>query len=1149
MKKKLYRSGYVLCSILLLCFSSMGLHAQTINLKVSNKPIIEVLKEISAQTEYKFVYSDTFTEKNYNVTYSCKNGNLKDVLNKLFAGRIRYKIQGKNIAVSPIRQIIKSFNFNEIKGIISDDKDLALPGVTVQNKTTEAYALTDNNGAYTLKAKTGDVLSIKCIGMKDIIYIVKNDMVCDFEMEVQQTSLDAVMVVAYGVVKQSSFTGSAATISKKIFDTRPVTNVSQALVGLTPGLEIGSTNGNPGSSPTIRIRGLGSFNASNNPLIILDGMPYDDDLSCINPNDIESITVLKDASSTALYGARAANGVLMITTKKGKQGDVRVTAKYSIGFTSRQTKDYETLGMNDYMQMYWESTRNNLLLGGETLEEANSKAGSSLMAGMGYNAYNVPIEELFDTSNGKINSNAKCRWADDLNWRDYVERTAIRHDAIVSISGAMKKYDYYTSIGYTDDNGYIVNSEHKRYSIQTKLNSQITKWLKLGAVVNTSVTKHKGSPNETWGDGSNPFRFVRYVGNIFPVHIHNPITGEIVTDESGNELWDFGYGYTTSDGVDCPTRDFVFGDNPAREVQSYHNGYDRNNINAKTYAEISFLKDFTFRTNVSLASNTYSSWGGMSVYKEMGNSGTSWKINSQKTIWNINQILSYKKAFGKHHFDAILGHESYDFQYRNQQTEMKGQIIEGDNYEYSNMQEIDGIPTSYINTYKLEGYFSRVNYDYDEKYFISGSFRRDGSSRFYKDNRWGNFWSLGTSWRLDNENFMDKYDWVSLLKLRASYGYIGNDNLESYYPWRATYYPYPNGSEPGYLQSSLGNKNLTWEKSKNFSCALEYLLFDGRLSGIVEYFDRRTSDLLFELKKPLSSGVSTQKINAGSTLNHGVEITLDIIPIRTDDLEVSFNFNTTLLKNKMLSLPMDPYINNIYRIEEGHSRYEFYMKQWEGVNPDDGNSLFLADIDNPDIVFHDGEIIERDGKQLTENLNHAKYDWCGNAIPKASGGIGVSVAYKNFSLSVKAYYQLGGKYYDSTYKDIMSIGTKSMSYRQLHEDIMDRWTTPGQETDVPRIYSAGSITVNNIASGSTRWLTTSNMLQFSNIYLSYKVPANILNKLDIKGLLIYASGENLGLLTARKGMFPLKNMFSGFDGNSDVYLPSKTISFGIKLDF
>lgn len=1151
MKNYLWCGNRILLLLILVVFACSIANAKQIKLSFKDVPLKTVLKELASQSGYSFAYSDALKQVEKLVTCDINSEEpIENILNKLFKGRrISYTITGKQIVLVPEDIAIKNEEpiESKIHGVISDELNEPLVGVTVQNIRTQKISASDLGGNYSIDAKEGDELLFTSIGFTDVKIIVAKSNMINVVMKQNKVILDEVMVVAYGTAKKGTYTGSAAIVDEKAFIDRPLTEVSQALTGTTAGLQVGTSNGMPGSTPTLRIRGIGSFNASNAPLIVLDGMPYDNSFTSINPTDIESITVLKDASSSALYGARAANGVILINTKKGKKGKTDIGVRYNIGFTTRQTNDYATAGMNEYMELYWEATRNSLVTNGASLADANAKAGVSLIAGMAYNAFDMEGGELFD-QNGKINPNAKLRWADDLDWRKEIERIGIRHDASFNISGANEKTDYYASVGYMNEEGYMMKSMLNRYSAKANINSQVKKWLKTGVNLNAAITQSDGGQNETSGNLSNPFRFLRYIGNIYPIHLHNPITGEYVYDNEGNKLFDFGNGYTMEDGVVIPNRDCMAGVNHVKESKYRHDGYKRQTINAKTYVDITFLKDFKFSINAGLGANSYRSWSGAYVIKEKSNAGSSTKSISNTTTWTFNQILSYNKDINKHHVDVMLGHESYDYEYNYLTASMKTQTIVGDNFEFANFSEINSIPNSYTNTYKVEGYLSRINYDFDNKYFVSASYRRDGSSRFHKDARWGNFWSVGAGWRIDRENFMRNVNFINMLKLRISYGIVGNDDLDSYYPWQATYSPYPNGIDPGYLQSSLGNKNLSWEESRNLDIGLEFSMFSSKLNGTIELFNRESSNLLFEVPKPYSTGISSVSVNAGSMYNRGIEVTLDYNIFSNKNLSWNINANTTILKNKLSELPLEPYTSTPFKIEAGHSRYEYWLKQWYGVNPDTGYNLFLADIDNEDYVWGENELIEINGKKYTENIEHAKYEWSGEAMPLATGGFGSSLSWKNWSFSFNFYYQLGGKYYDNTYRSLMSMGSGSTSYTKLHKDLIKRWQKVGDNTNVAKL-TDGSDSENINASTSTRWLISSNMLELTNVNISYSLPKKLLEKININGIKLYFSADNSLMISKRRGMFPRKAIQSGYFSNGDVYLPSRTFSFGLNINF
>lgn len=1130
--------------------------SQTVNLNLKDSKIETAFSVIRKETGYRFIYKESSLKQAKRVNINVRNEQLETVLQMLFKNQpLDYKIYEGTVVIlekeikQPALKVVAEeekvtvIQQRLIQGKVTDEENNPLEGVSVTIKGIATGTTTNPDGTYSLSVPDNqNVLVFSMIGFVSHEVRITNKTTINITLKAQIDDLDEVIIVAYGTTKKSTFTGSAATVGEEVFKNRPLTEISQALTGTTPGLQVGTSNGQPGSEPTLRIRGIGSFNAGNAPLIVLDGMPYDNAFSSINPNDVESITVLKDASSAALYGARGANGVILINTKKGATEKPKIVASYNYGMTSRQSTDYKVLNDRDYMELYWETHRNTFMLNGQTEAAANALAGSALLSGLGYNPYLMDADELF-TADGKLNPNAINHWADDTRWYDEITRVGKRHDANISISGRNKSTDYYTSLGYMNEEGFIIGSSFNRISAKANVNSKITSWLKMGTNLNISHSTAEGQQSETSGAISNPFRSSRFMGNVFPIHIHNPNTGEYILDANRNKIPDFGTGWTSDDGtITIGGRDAFGGSNYPTEVNNIYNGYLRQTINVKGYVEASLVKNLKLTLNGGLGSNMYRSWAGDYVYEVKGNAGRSSKTLSNTTTWTFQQLLNYTLRLNKHHIEALAGHESYQYAYHNSSSSMKTQSILGSNFEYANFTEINALPNSYTNNYRVEGYLSRINYDYEGKYLASVSYRKDASSRFYEDVRWGDFWSAGIGWGIDKERFMDNVSFIDVLKLRASYGVVGNDDLSSYYPWRATYAPNDNG-EPGYVQSSLGNKMLTWETSKSFDVAAEFVVLNDRVRGSVEYFHRVSSDLLFSVPQPISSGIDNVDVNAGSMYNKGVEVVLDGDVYRNKYLRIGVNLNTTFLQNKITKLPLDPYPTSVYKIEQGHSRYDFWLRDWYGVNPDNGYNLFKADLDQ--YQFTPSELKEIDGVLYTENVEKSLYSYAGTAIPTTTGGFGLNAGYKGFNLRVSFYYQLGGKFYDAAYSTFMN---GSLSYFAQHEDLLKRWRKPGDVTDIAKVTS-GTDRVNIEASSSTRWLVSSDMLELTNVNLSYNFPKKLLERANIADATIYMSADNSLLLTARKGMYPRRSFQSGYLGNSDVYPPSGIVSFGLSVTF
>ena len=532
-------------------------------------------------------------------------------------------------------------------------------------------------------------------------------------------------------------------------------------------------------------------------------------------------------------------------------------------------------------------------------------------------------------------------------------------------------------------------------------------------------------------------------------------------------------------------------------------------------------------------------------------------LTTRTLTQTFNQLINYNKSFGKHTFDVMLGHENYEYKYEYEYAMKTGEIISGI-YDFDNFNSISSL-TSYTNRYRKEGYFGRLNYDYDDKYYASISYRHDGSSRFSKDNRWGNFWSFGASWRISQEEFMKDISWLSNLKLRASYGQTGNDAIldsdqeQSYYPYQQLYtLGINNAGESGVYLSTLTNANLKWETQVSADVAVEFGLFDNRLTGTLEYFSKQSKDLLFDTSIPLSNGVSSIVQNIGKVKNNGVEFDLNYQLLRRNDWTFSIGVNGTHIKNKVTQLPAgneNGIVTSSKKYMVGHSIYEFWLRQWYGVNPENGDGLYYLDTEAYNEA--DGTLSESvrntlvtiDGKQLTNSYRYAKYDYSGSAIPKLYGGFNFNLGYKDFELSAVFSYSLGGKVLDLTYANLMA--TDEFGYA-MSEDVKKAWQKPGDITDVPRLDANSTHATSIGQSYSTRWLTNANYLNLRTVTLSYNFPAKWLHHIMVKNARLSLSAENLFMIKARQGLNPQAN-YAGVSYNE--YMPARNFTIGLNVSF
>ncbi len=1032
-----------------------------------------------------------------------------------------------------------------ITGKVSDQEaGIGLPGVSVVVKGTTVGTATAGDGTYSLNVpENATTLVFRFIGYKTVERAIGGQSTINIAMPVDNKQLEEVLVVAYGTADKGTFTGSAAQIKSEDLAKRPVTNVVSALAGVAPGIQTTAGSGQPGDGPAIRIRGIGSVNSSNNPLYVVDGVPYAGGISNINPDDIASVTVLKDAASTSLYGSRAGNGVIMITTKAGKKDRNQINLKVVQGVSSRGLEEYERVNAQEYYPLLWEAYRNSLAYASsnaQPLETANQNATNKIKGLLGYNPFNVADNAIVGTD-GRINPNAQLIYgADELDWEKSLMRNSKRGDYSVSFNGGSQKSDYYISLGYTDDKGYLIKSDFERYTARVNVNTQAKDWFRTGLNISGTYTSSNQANDASSTGYVNPFYFSRMMGPIYPVYALNPATGEPLLDEKGNKIYDLGN--MTQLGLANRPSNASPGRHVVAETEWNNNQLVRNILSARTFGEIKFLKDFKFTTNVSLDLNNYS--GSSYQNKLVGDGAPAGRASQTKTTttsYTLNQLLNYNKTIAdKHNVDALIGHENYDFQYNYLYGFRQGQVVEG-NTELGNFTTTNSL-TSYTDRHRIESYFSRVNYSFDERYTVSASYRRDGSSKFSSDFRWGDFWSVGAGWRLDNETFLNLPTWVDMLKLRGSYGEVGNDGVldangnSNYYPYMALYGvgpSYNNAAEPGFLQLTVASPNLVWEASRSFDVAADFGLFK-RVNGSVEYFHRISDNLLFEVPLPLSSGLLTKTENNGTMYNSGIELELNGDAVKTKDFSWNVNFNWTTFKNEFTKLPSKEQIAGTKKYMVGHSIYDYWLREYMGVDAATGEALYRANT-----FSESNSKILANGDTVTTSLNNARYHYAGSAIPDFSGGIRNTFTYKNLSLSVLLTYQVGGKVYDSNYAALMSPG----SYGQaLHKDILNRWQKPGDITDVPRM-DAGRLT--DFSSGtSDRWLIDASYLNVRSIDLTYNIPAVLVNKLQLQGARVFVSGENLGLISKRKGL----NVTQNFTGvTSNAYSPSRILSAGVNV--
>ncbi len=1019
-----------------------------------------------------------------------------------------------------------------VTGVVTSVEDLLpLPGVSVVVKGTLIGTTTDVDGRYSLVVPSNaTTLIFSFIGMTSREIDIEGRSIIDISLKSDVLGIEEVIVTAFGTAKKGAFTGAATQINANKIENRPISNLTSAIEGSSPGIQVTAGSGQPGESQSIRVRGFGSYSASNDPLYIVDGVQYSGDINAINPNDIESITVLKDASSTALYGNKAANGVVLITTKRGKPGEGQFSINASYGVLTRAQPEYELIDAFDYYPIMWEAYRNGIAIPGiddpADVTAANQEATQEVFDLLGgYNPFNVPDDQIID-GNGNINPNASYKgdYEEAVDWLGALTQRGRRQNIDMNYQGGTEKMDYFVSLGYLLEEGFIIESDLRRYSGRANVNYMATDWLKTGFNINgTNSTLNNA---QTGGTTSfvNPIRFTRGIGSIYPIYLLDRTTGEYILDDNGKRQFDIND--TRAGGAST-------GRNVIAEILWDQDTDVISTLGGKTYLELSFLDDFKFTTNVSLDQRFYyNTFYNNPIIGDGAPEGRAYKTYSRRNSVNMNQLLTYNKTFGDHTIDAVAGHESYAYKY-SYLSGARTQQIADDNTELINYVTITR-STSYENNYTTEGYFGRLNYDYDQKYYITFSYRRDGSSKFAADKRWGDFWSVGLAWRLDQEPFIRELAFIDLLKLRGSYGELGNDSGIDYYASQGLYsLGYNNQNEPGILQDKLAAPGLVWESNNSFDLALEFGLMN-RVMGTVEFYHRISENLLFDVPLPLSSGLESKTENIGALFNQGIELGISVDAIKSGNFVWNIGLNISTLKNEFTRLPQEEIIDGSKKLMVGQGIYDYWLREWWGVDPDDGSALYRAE----DVEASSVRIIGAD--TLTTDINNAKYKYAGSAIPDLFGSVTNNLRYKGIELSFVFTYQVGGLVLDYNYQDAMSAGTYGTGYST---DILNRWQEPGDITDVPRMDDTQT---SNFNATSTRWLTDASYLNLRSLTLSYEIPENVARRIGASRARVYFSGENIFLINARKGM----NVQQNFNGTtSNVYTPNRVVSMGINVNF
>ncbi|WP_293947150.1 MULTISPECIES: SusC/RagA family TonB-linked outer membrane protein [unclassified Sphingobacterium] len=1007
-----------------------------------------------------------------------------------------------------------------IQGKVTDvTTGQALAGVSVRISDQNKVTLTDARGEFTINASGKDVplLEFSFIGYESQQLRVSGTNI-SLALKPSSTDLEEVVVVAYGTSKRSNITGSVSTVSSKAIENRQVSNITKALEGQVPGLQSVASSGQPGTEATIRIRGIGSINASSAPLIVLDGNPYAGDINSINPNDIQSISVLKDAASSALYGSRGANGVIIITTKSGVASDnTKINLNFTQGYSTRAVRDYDQVSTDEYFQLYWEALRNKNLSNGLTAAQSAANASKTLLTDLNVNPYGnkypQPVGE-----DGKLVAGAKTLWDDP--WTDVLQRTGVRTQADLGFSGGSAKSTYYISGGYLNDQGIAIESGFKRYNLRANIDSKVKSWLNAGMNIGGSSTQQKYPQSED-SNTANIINFTRLVPSFYPYYERNP-DGSFVLDANGNKVYDFGE-YRPSGATPR--------NNLAASLPLDKNNIRRENLSARAYLEALFTKNLKLKSTYSVDytnGNTHD-YTNPVLGDGVNTGGYVYRSNVRTVAQTWNNLLTYEKQFGLHYLNVLAGQEYYAFNSSNI-SGSRERFVMPDLFEPVAASQLNDFTGSSVD-YRLLSFLGRVEYNYDNKYYLSGSLRTDGSSRFAPDTRWGTFWSLGGSWKLKQEDFLKDNTTINQLTVRASYGGQGNDNLGTYYAYKGLYTIANSLGRGGTYTGRLATPDLKWESNLNLNVGVDLSAFDNRVSFTVEYFNRRSKDLLFTMPMAYSTGYTGYDANIGALKNTGIDVDIHTIPVQNDNFRWNLDLNFSHYKNKITALPNNnrsiPTGNKLLRV--GGSIYDFYLPEWAGVNPENGlPQWYTADKDG-----------NKTGEKTSEYGKAGNFI-VGSSLPDLVGGVQNSFSYKNFDLSALLSFSLGGQILDNDYIQIMHNG--SNVGRAWSKEILERWTPENTQTDVPKLTTDNL----NWTSSSTRFLYSGTYARLKTLSLGYSLPSELIKRINVEKLRVFATAENLFTFYGHQGMDPEQTV----NGATYFRYPAmRTISGGVQFVF
>ncbi|PCE64541.1 SusC/RagA family TonB-linked outer membrane protein [Sediminicola luteus] len=1069
-----------------------------------------------------------------------------------------------------------------VSGTVIDEYGLPLPGVNIVIEGTTQGTQTDFDGNYSISASTGQTLLFTYIGQKDKRVTVGSSNRMDVTMETDTETLEEVVVVGYGQTTKKAFAGTATVVKAEVLEAKNFSNVTQALTGEVAGVTVINTSGQPGTVATVRVRGYGSPNGNRAPLYVVDGIPFAGtfDLNSVNPADIESTTVLKDATATAIYGSRGANGVILINTKRGRSEMPFVEVDVKTGINRQLIPRYEVLdNPEEYVGYVWEGLYNRGVVTGnaDPVDFANNTLLGDNGIGNGYNMWNVNTGgELIDPETRTVRPGVQRLFTPE-RYADEAFGTGFRNEVNLRAGGSTDKSNYYTSIGYLNDEGYSINSDYKRYTARINLSSQIKPWLKIGSNLNFV---HSESTNNGQIIGSeNLFEFADKMAPIYPVFARHPETGQLLPDNVyGGYQYDYGSPTGTQNGFERsrPNANLL---NPIGSAVYDYDGRKTNGINGNLKADFKF-------TDYLKAEISYGGQWSLQRRQDMTNNvwGSGANTNGSLSVEDrirysttFLQLLRFNKSFGDHNLEVLAAHETFErgFSYSDQYKE---DVIVPGLYNLSNYSLFPSAPSGYEDNSGIESYFGQVNYNFNGKYFLTGSLRTDGSSRFV-NKKWGTFGSIGASWVISEENFM-KDTFFNYLKAKASYGVTGDqDGVDTYSGFTIFNANYVGGL--ALSENRPGDPNLTWETSRQFQAGLEMTI--GNFLDInLDYYKKDTDNTFFDRRVGPSAGFSSIRVNDGEVRNEGFEFDINARIVNTEDFKLNFAINGEMLNNEMLVMPLDPSTgipkvidensstDGNYAFSVGRSTFDFYMRDWAGVDAADGAPMWYQYYDDRN---NNGQMDSGEGDFSTfpngdESTTSSLYEYeqaVGDAniqrtvtktyadatqvyldksfIPDLRGAFRIGGAFKNFDFSTQFTYSLGGYAYDAQYAELMSdrFGAAGNNF---HKDIRNRWQKPGDITNVPLLSDNAVV---NGTSTSSRFITSTDYLALNNARIGYTFDGKSLEGTGLHNLNFWVSGDNIFIQTARKGFNPSVREVGS--SARRIYAPASTFTLGVRAKF